>query len=233
MHSHEKTYIASLGFNDPDKKNSTHDLACQYLSKPENVHKILNTFKEKMPKRSQGRRYYSEDKTVCYLRVVSDILKYKLFQEVPIQKGHSAYKTIVGFIDLKIHIMHNFSTEDISIKANESEFLEIKDMSMEEVIILKNPVIEKSDDTMNSYFNIEVKITNPGISNIIRQIKFYKEFQDHIRQEYYIVATAFPINDEEKTILENEDIGHILLGNKFEEYCSSLSSNKAEGLIEV
>jgi hypothetical protein len=41
MHTHDRTLIASLGFNDPDKKNVLHDLACAYLTQTEVIRSII------------------------------------------------------------------------------------------------------------------------------------------------------------------------------------------------
>lgn len=41
MYSHDRTkLVAQLGFQDKDKKNPRHDLACQYLTLPD-VHRNL------------------------------------------------------------------------------------------------------------------------------------------------------------------------------------------------
>ena len=36
-HTHDKTLLASMSFADPDKRNSLHDLACQYMAASENA----------------------------------------------------------------------------------------------------------------------------------------------------------------------------------------------------
>lgn len=40
-HSSDRTLLASLGFADPDKRNPTHTLACQYVARPEVAQAIL------------------------------------------------------------------------------------------------------------------------------------------------------------------------------------------------
>jgi len=42
MHSHKRTLLASLGFNDPDKKDSRHNLGCQYLAQTRAADHSLN-----------------------------------------------------------------------------------------------------------------------------------------------------------------------------------------------
>lgn len=44
MHSHERTLLASLGFQDRDKGDQRHDLACQYLRTQENALALFSRF---------------------------------------------------------------------------------------------------------------------------------------------------------------------------------------------
>lgn len=41
MHAHERTLLGKMGFKDPDKKDRRHDLACQYLARPEIATRLL------------------------------------------------------------------------------------------------------------------------------------------------------------------------------------------------
>lgn len=40
MHSHDRTLLARLGFQDPDKRNPLHDRACAYLGEPEQAARL-------------------------------------------------------------------------------------------------------------------------------------------------------------------------------------------------
>ena len=40
----DQTYLARLGFSDPDKKNELHDAACLYLAQEEKARKLLEGF---------------------------------------------------------------------------------------------------------------------------------------------------------------------------------------------
>lgn len=77
MLSHEKTYLTQrLGFADPDKKDSKHDLACQFLARETSALSSWLTG-------SQDDKAYS-------------ILEY------PHSKGEGQYKTTLGFFDVLI-----------------------------------------------------------------------------------------------------------------------------------
>lgn len=84
-HAHDKTYIASLGFSDPDKKDPRHDLACRYLARPEVYQLILKRFKN-----------YNDKEIIL-----------KTSFEVPLIKGFGDYRTIIGFLDLEL-LSNNF-----------------------------------------------------------------------------------------------------------------------------
>lgn len=47
-HSHNKTYISSLGFNDLDKKNPNHDSICLDLTDAKFIYEIINIMAEKI-----------------------------------------------------------------------------------------------------------------------------------------------------------------------------------------
>jgi gas vesicle protein len=48
-HTHQQTYLAKLGFSDPDKKNDLHDVAVRYLSQPEKLQKLAKLSFETWP----------------------------------------------------------------------------------------------------------------------------------------------------------------------------------------
>jgi hypothetical protein len=88
MHSHDRTYLASLAFADPDKKVPAHDFACQYLAQPDVAASVLDALFGSADRPRKG-------------------LRSKM--EVPISKGYGQYKTTIGFLDLVIG--YNFAVE--------------------------------------------------------------------------------------------------------------------------
>lgn len=80
-HSHDKTYIASLGFSDPDKNLSEHDLACRYLCEKENVLSLVKNF-------GTPRRWWEPNPYVAAL------------QECPINQESGSFKRTIGFADV-------------------------------------------------------------------------------------------------------------------------------------
>lgn len=80
-HSHDRTLLASLSFSDPDKREPLHDLACEYLSEPEQARRLVQL--------------------ACSIHAdIPFSVDTKL--EAAISKGNGQYKTTIGFLDLKI-----------------------------------------------------------------------------------------------------------------------------------
>jgi hypothetical protein len=96
MHSHDRTLLSRLGFADPDKKNSQHDLACQYLADREKVQSIVLMIAEKMQAPEESANSFDALMGTTYSAF-----------EVPIEKGENQYKTTIGFVDLIIFASHH------------------------------------------------------------------------------------------------------------------------------
>lgn len=109
MHAHDRTLIASLGFNDPDKKDPRHDLACQYLATEDVTTRLVATFigpdLVERPETSSERCGYDNNAFVKLSRgtcsgKVTQVGPYR--SEVIVNKGEGKYQTTVGFLDLLI-----------------------------------------------------------------------------------------------------------------------------------
>jgi len=62
-HSHDRTYLASLAFGDPDKKDPMHDLACEYLSQPMQADRLVKLFAHNATKRKLERGVLVAERT--------------------------------------------------------------------------------------------------------------------------------------------------------------------------
>src|SRR5579875_2087926 len=109
MRSHDQTLLARLGFSDPDKKDPRHDMACRYLSQPEQVLAMARLLG--MPKlpdvgaeqvvRCNSDGWASPDGTSeLRVRVAEHRTKADGHVEAPVSKGEGRYKVTVGFLDV-------------------------------------------------------------------------------------------------------------------------------------
>lgn len=99
-HSHDKTFLASLGFSDPDKRDQMHDLACEFLSQSAQRERIA--------------RYVTGVEPSVLTESSSSV-------EVAISKGEGQHKTTIGFLDVRI----DFTRSDLNGSLS-SVFLEVK-----------------------------------------------------------------------------------------------------------
>lgn len=85
MRAMDRTLLASLGFADGDKRDGRHELACQYMARPEIAQAvILTTVGSYLP---EGWRFLAKNYGGSQF-------------ERPLNKGEGKYRTTVGFIDL-------------------------------------------------------------------------------------------------------------------------------------
>jgi len=180
-HSHEQTYIARLGFADPDKRESRHDLAQRYLCLHQNVKKLAGAFPLK-------------EKNGQYPDLAFKITNIML--ERPISKGSSQYKTTVGFIDLAF----TFNLYE-SIDGGRLENWDVF---------------------------IEIKASRLPVTEIIRQVKFYREYIAGYPLSLWGVVTLYDLSTDERTALLRENIRPFRLGNDFELFCQQSTIENPE-----
>lgn len=146
-HATDRTLLANLGFADPDKKLPEHDIACQYIAQPENLHSIASKL---IGRKSNGDSWKNYE-WVPYEREWIDLLSvHDVSFEFPISKGRGQYKTTIGFLDLIFHARYH-SRETCGDE------------------------VKYGGET--DKFAIEVKITPVLVASIIRQINLYREFE--------------------------------------------------------
>ena len=105
MHAHERTYLAKLGFSDPDLREPIHDLACQYMKTQPTLERLARFLGIEHGPQSRcfelpKTRYKTEQES----HVSKVITSYSTQLEREITKGHNQYKTTVGFIDFCVKI---------------------------------------------------------------------------------------------------------------------------------
>lgn len=115
MHSFDRTMLAKFGFADPDKKDSRHDLACQYVAQPDVANQLAKVVFDREVRRAAYWDQTFEEVKGGSLAAVEEIKEeatgprkdfgqknHRLLHarlEGHLQKGEGQYATTVGFID--------------------------------------------------------------------------------------------------------------------------------------
>lgn len=134
MHSHDRTFLANLGFADPDKADPIHDVACRYLCQPAIFDKLVVPFFRK-PKYNIQKTRGGEWTQTTWEPIGPPELRHE--QEHLISKGEGKYKTHVGFLDVILKGKQNYKSpegfEDHS-KIEIALEVKIKEVSASEII---------------------------------------------------------------------------------------------------
>lgn len=120
MSARSNTMLQRLGFNDKDRREPLHDLACQYLAQEAHARRLLEmavaaswpdapgpeiaTLLLSERKQEWGHwEDYEASEVVAHIDEASvEIASIDATVEMPISKGEGQYKTTIGFCDLAI-----------------------------------------------------------------------------------------------------------------------------------
>ena len=215
MNAHERTMLARLGFADPDRRESLHDLACRYLALPETVSRLVRLLGLNQPPSD----VHDCDDGVHRVATMSKaVTSQKVNLEREIAKGHDGYRTTIGFADLMLRFYVEEAYSNVRVRRADQEkrcggfrmpdWQSVKDYTSGSAI----------------YYGIEVKIRPVSLGDLIRQIKLYRSYSDTKR---WIAVTAYPLTASEIECLRNEGIIHMRLGAAFDEYVDAQSQAAA------
>jgi hypothetical protein len=234
--SSQQTYIQRLGFQDKDRANPRHGLACEYL-----LDRLIgrNFVANILEFKTKAIESYSEDRKqkIVNLENQAKQCEYRL-KYFP--KAEQEKETILNAIKqewLAInHVMEIAnSIADDKIKQiiyqimPPSEFISVPISSGKFVngfadILLNRAPYFYFDGNLNisAYLREatsilgEVKITPEPAENVIQQIAFYREFV-HAKEVIVLVDYDAP---QLKRMTDGSDIKVYRLGKKFDEWCS-------------
>jgi hypothetical protein len=231
MHAFDRTLLAKLGFGDPDKGSSAHDLATHYLLLPENIQKVLSYL-------------FGRDPTLRWELKGTSV-------EAPISKGDGQYKTTIGFIDgcAKFDLFRRRTEEHINAQkagiVEKRRLLEEKKRKDEETDrqheewckqqgippYASTREYEEVPDLVEEWENlwdwmlfIEVKIHRVPMGDVIRQVKLYNEYLNMLHssdRSVWVVVTQYDLSEAELSMLSGQHIHHFKLGESFKQWFDS------------
>ena len=225
MHSYDRTLLAKLGFADPDKGDSRHDLACQYIGQPETVEKLARL----LGIAHGARPFRVADGTSETMGVSSRTIRRRsIAYEMPIEKGSDQYKTTVGFADIVLCFELLLHEERIRCRRRRDLREPWDDWQHE----------EGGRMLSRAKVGVEVKIAPVPIGSLIRQINLYRSYTRPGFEGYggiarWVVATDHDMPQVDLMSLKNERIVHVRLGQCFEEFVRICKANDAGEQVEI
>ena len=220
MYAYERTMLAKLGFADPDRREQMHDVACQYLANADAIVRFIRHLGiEHPPKPWQGSWDNIEQMSLLSRQVVSN----EVTCEFEITKGIGQYRTTIGFADLVLTL--NVKERHSSIKRRQHD-------GWHRTGYIWSDWQDVEDDTYcdRHRYGIEVKITPTATGDVIRQVKLYRSYSG-IRD--WTVVTAYDLSANDIASLQNENIRHLRLGKRFDEYVALRQNDEVVASLEI
>lgn len=184
----DQTLLAKMGFSDPDKKLSEHDLACAYVLRPEIADKILND-----PNAMEALAVWQIRHDLGGQDVLPHIqdLTVKAERggvEVPVVKGENQYLQYVGFVDAVLPFtisatVGGWESPGAGWHADDGpDPVECSRRSLPVDHPDTDGLVYRTRETRRSWWiGIEVKIREVPLGDALRQIKLYDEFRQFVR----------------------------------------------------
>jgi hypothetical protein len=211
--STQQTYIQRLGFQDADRQNQRHGLACEYLAEQlfeQKIFSLINT--ENITKLLINR--YSCDFTDEQLEKIINKIKKQI---LPIKEKALKQISYSSFINVPIKnkdYVNGFA--DVLIKKYLT--VQLDPHSLDGVFLcplfINNDAYSGGHEERLFYLATlgEIKITPEPAENIIQQIKFYREF---VKVTRVVILVDFDAPDLQR-LVKGSDIELYRLGDKFE-----------------
>ncbi len=214
-HAHDSTLLARLGFADPDRRFGLHDAACQYLTQPEIMAKIVAMVpphadigkKQTDWTHPDGRPDKKTHTETVFIEEMPITISGHL--EVQITKGDGRYRSTIGFADVVIECLCK-RRESWREKRPGEEWAAEKDHLCPSRITVV----------------IEVKANVSSSGDVLRQLSLYREFftapvnseiQRYGHNEWsndrivWLLATCYPISARDAEALAIAKVMHVQL----------------------
>jgi hypothetical protein len=242
-HAHDKTLIQQLGFNDLDKKDPLHDLACRYLADPDTAGKVADVVTATRRKARTGVDGWTEvdPKTkrtaqakwrYRYDVAHSETTEITTALEQPIVKGEGKYKTVAGFLDVTID--YDFDEDRTGIVEPYATY------GLPPGRFPPAPVSEWTpyQESISHYERliVEVKATLPPLGDLLRQLAFYRQFvsagEDNDRILWAVATPKFFAEDAEARLREH-NVLVLHLGDAFTAWADAARQRRGQLSLEI
>lgn len=241
-HTSDRTLLAALGFQDPDKRDKRHTLACQYLCEPETAvrmwERLFPGCAEPRPSIESITLRMDDDADAA--RSYDIFVKKHPFPNGHFELKHMAAKTEVGIYRARGHVVGFW---DVVLGATtvygewsgpHLVFPTREFTGRDGTRLIENtgstPIAATYDPKWFRAWRhpiyIEVKASPVDVSGIARQLDLYREFTPGVSA--VVVATCYPMTAADKATLSDKSIRHVYLGDGFKAYCALREAEVAE-----
>lgn len=225
MRSSENTFLARMGFADPDKKTSRHDLACAFIARPDMQTKLLQgVFRAKAKEMITNNplwRSFPQGSTCTALHWEIVANPKEVATDVMLEGSR---KGSLAFLDVRVKgsILYSF---DLTVpryarpQGSSHTMAELlTQFSVDAALVEQTDKIQKfkiANEMIRVSLGVEVKTFNMPIGTAIMQIKYYRE---NDAATAWALVTDYDILDVEKETLDRENIAHASLSLEFDTY---------------
>lgn len=244
-HSHDRTLIARLGFSDPDKKDSLHDFACQYVVQPEIAKSIANVLREEVSRKVENNPALTVAIDDCWHVCKSCRTVLKAGRDRRSEETHSikceAYKTdwvftrgqleyplkekaAAGFIDARLvfdsnpHSGVSCLNDYCSSGIYQTEWIARKQYKVwiHERKSAENIYCEEKRQIFWARNSVFVEVKVHPVS--AGDIIRQINFYRGFKEGYWVLVAVFPITPDLEQVLREADITAIQLGQGFQDF---------------
>jgi len=232
--STQQTYIQKLGFQDADRQNQRHGLACEYLAEQLFEQKVFSLINEESIQKNRS-LWFSSDHDERQWRALSATAKQGLLaneikkQILSVKEKALSQVCYSNFINVPIKnrgYINGFADVLIKRQWMLNAKLQVLDDGLK--LFLSSLFMDSWNTMEEGPFKLavlgEIKITPEPAENIIQQIKFYREFIEVAR---VVILVDFDAPDLQR-LVKGSDIELYRLGDKFEAWVKNRSKPTTE-----
>jgi hypothetical protein len=232
--STQQTYIQRLGFQDADRQNQRHGLACEYLTEQLFEQKVFSLINEENIINDCGMWFPSDHEDEQWKALPVATKKELLIncikeQLLSIKEKALSQISYADFINVPIKnrdYVNGFA--DVLIKKRLNLNAKLKRLDDGLKLFLSPSFSGPYNEYKEGHFELivlgEVKITPEPAENIIQQIKFYREF---VKVARVVILVDFDAPDLQR-LVKASDIKLYRLGDKFEAWIKNRAKPATE-----
>jgi hypothetical protein len=204
MFAIERPTLSQFGYADPDRHDTLHLLACQYLASPETIARLIPYFGLRQDAVPQHRQGFDESR----LDLLNSLVSYNvsLDHEITVSPDDN---TVIGLADVLLLA----SADQRLSRAGQRTYG--PSSRRNEQASTDWDILADDDSHFSFSWAIEVKIAPVDFSDLLEQMR---ELRSRSFIHRWALATPYDLDPRDVDLLKFQDIRHLRLGKRFERY---------------